>query len=103
MVCLFRRLLVVSVSVVAPCRMSEAHDSDGPPVIDPSLPVDEAVVVVLSPEAKKAQAEALKRKALRAKEAEAAFLRSARLSPDFTLGYSQLLTRAMIRRWKSVV
>ena len=30
-------------------------------------------------------------------EAEAAFLRSARLSLDFTLGYSQLLTRAMIR------
>ena len=29
--------------------------------------------------------------------AEAAFLRSARLSPDFTLGYSQLLTRAMLR------
>ncbi len=28
--------------------------------------------------------------------AEAAFLRSARLSPDFTLGYSMLLTRAMI-------
>ena len=30
-------------------------------------------------------------------EAEGAFLRSTRLSPDFTLGYSQLLTRAMIR------
>jgi spermidine synthase len=29
--------------------------------------------------------------------AEAALLRSVRLSPDFTLGYSQLLTRAMLR------
>ena len=30
-------------------------------------------------------------------EAESFFLRSARLSPDFTLGYSHLLTRAMLR------
>ena len=29
--------------------------------------------------------------------AESSFLRSARLSPDFTLGYSHLLTRAMVR------
>jgi hypothetical protein len=54
--------------------MSEGRDTDGPPVIDPTLPVDDAAPVVLSPEAKKAQAEALKKKALKVKEADAAFL-----------------------------